>query len=202
LAALLAPLCRMLREEVQDALRSPSSAFAQLAKDWRDVLFSDADDDRFADAYAQTVTFALLLARSEGARTLDEDLHDAVQKLAADHLLLSRALQVLTDPAVRSEIAPPLRLLQRVIDRVLSDALHGRGGADPWLYFYEDFLAEYDPDLRKDAGAYYTPTQVVRAQVRLIDRLLTDKLGRKMGFAEPTVITLDPAVGTGPTCSA
>jgi Type ISP C-terminal specificity domain/N-6 DNA Methylase len=145
----------------------------------------------------QTVTFALLLARSEGSSTLDEDLHQPVQKLAADHALLSRALQVLTDPAVRDEIAPPLRLLQRVIDRVPADALIGRGEADPWLYFYEDFLSAYDPDLRKDAGAYYTPTEVVRAQVRLIDRLLVDKLQRHMGFAEQTVITLDPAVGTG-----
>src|SRR5438067_1135508 len=73
----------MLREEVKDALKSSSSALAQLAKDWRDLLFPEADDDRFADAYAQTVTFALLLARSEGARTLDDDLHQAVQKLAA-----------------------------------------------------------------------------------------------------------------------
>jgi hypothetical protein len=72
----------MLREEVRDALKSPSSALAQLAKDWRDLLFPDADDERFADAYAQTVTFAQLLARSEGAQTLDEDLHQAVKKLA------------------------------------------------------------------------------------------------------------------------
>jgi predicted helicase len=84
-----------------------------------------------------------------------------------------------------------------VIDRVPADALHSSGGADPWLYFYEDFLAAYDADLRKDAGAYYTPTAVVRAQVRLIDRLLVGKLQRRLGFAESTVITLDPAVGTG-----
>ena len=46
------------------------------------------------------------------------------------------------------------------------------GPENPWLYFYEDFLAAYDPRLRRDAGAYYTPVQVVRAQVRLIDDLL------------------------------
>jgi hypothetical protein len=51
--------------------------------------------------------------------------------------------------------------------------------------------------LRKDAGAYYTPVEVVRAQVRLIDDLLTNKLGKALGFADPGVITLDPAAGTG-----
>jgi hypothetical protein len=52
LAELLAPLCRMLREEVKDALKSPNAALVQLAKDWRQLLFPEADDDRFADAYA------------------------------------------------------------------------------------------------------------------------------------------------------
>ena len=65
------------------------------------------------------------------------------------------------------------------------------------LYFYEDFLAVYDPKLRKDAGAYYTPVEVVRAQVRLIDDLLTNRLDKPLGFAHPDVITLDPACGTG-----
>ena len=49
----------------------------------------------------------------------------------------------------------------------------------------------------KDAGAYYTPVEVVRAQVRLIDDLLTNRLGKALGFADPGVITLDPAAGTG-----
>ncbi len=65
LAALLAPLCRMLREDVTDALRDTRSPLVQLAKDWRQLLFPDASDEQFADAYAQTVAFALLLARGE-----------------------------------------------------------------------------------------------------------------------------------------
>lgn len=197
LAKLLAPLCRMLRQEVNDALKDANSPLVQLAKDWRQLLFPEADDDRFADAYAQTVTFALLLARSEGAQTIRDDLHDPIQKLAADHALLSRALQVLTDKTVRDEIAPSLRLLQRVIDHVSPTALARSSQSDPWLYFYEDFLAAYDPKLRKSAGAYYTPVEVVHCQVRLIGRLLVDRLNKPMGFSESTVITLDPAVGTG-----
>ncbi len=72
-AEMLAPLCRMLREDVTDALRNPDSPLVQLAKDWRQLLFPDASDDQFADAYAQTVTFALLLSRSEGADPLTLD---------------------------------------------------------------------------------------------------------------------------------
>lgn len=88
-----------------------------------------------------------------------------------------------------------LDLLLRVIAAAKRAALSGP--ENPWLYFYEVFLAAYDPKLRKDAGAYYTPVEVVRAQVRLIDDLLTNRLGKRLGFADPEVVTLDPAVGTG-----
>jgi hypothetical protein len=66
-AELLAPLCRLLRDDVTDALVDPASALQTTARDWRQLLFPDASDARFADSYAHTVTFALLLARSEGA---------------------------------------------------------------------------------------------------------------------------------------
>ena len=193
-AAMLAPLCRMLRDTVTDALKDPQSSLVQLAQDWRKLLFPDASDEQFADAYAQTVTFALLLARSEGADPLD--CASAETALAADHNLLSKALQVLTDPAVRAEISVPMGLLVRVIGEVAPRSLAGR--EDPWLYFYEDFLAIYDPQLRKDAGAYYTPVEVVHAQVRLVDHLLTNPpLNKPLGFADHDVVTLDPAAGTG-----
>ncbi len=191
----------MLRDDVVDSLQDPNSPLVHLAKDWRQLLFPNATDQQFADAYAQTLTFALLLARAEGAGTLDID--EAARKLASHHTLLSRALEVLTDRKAREEIRPSLRLLQRVIDRVQSrdmetdPSFYFHNEKDPWLYFYEDFLAAYDPKLRKNAGAYYTPVEVVEAQVRLIDHLLVEKLNQPLGFAEEDVVTLDPAMGTG-----
>ena len=171
------------------------SPLVQLAQDWRQLLFPDASDDQFADAYAQTVTFALLLGRSED--TADTfTLESAEAALAAQHNLLARALQVLTDPNARADIAASLDLLLRVI-AVVPPAVLTAPGDDPWLYFYEDFLGVYDPKLRKDAGVYYTPVEVVRAQVRLVDDLLVHRLGKPLGFADPDVVTLDPAVGTG-----
>jgi hypothetical protein len=192
-AELLAPLCRMLRDDVTDALLDANSPLVQLAQDWRQLLFPDASNKQFADAYAQTVAFALLLGRSEGADPLSLD--SAEKGLATQHSLLSRALQILTDPAVRAEMTASLDLLLRIIAVVPSATLSGP--EYPWLYFYEDFLAAYDPKLRKDVGAYYTPVQIVRAQVRLIDDLLVNRLGKPFGFADPGVVTLDPAAGTG-----
>lgn len=192
-AEMLAPLCRMLRDDVTDALKHTDSPLVQLAKDWRQLLFPDATDEQFSDAYAQTVLFALLLGRSEGADPLT--LSSAEDALEARHNLLSRALQVLTLPRARKDIAASLDLLLRVVAVVPQSTL--TSPEDPWLYFYEDFLAIYDAKLRKNAGAYYTPVEVVRAQVRLIDSLLVERLGKPLGFADTGVVTLDPAVGTG-----
>jgi len=192
-ADLLAPLTRMLRDDVTDALKDAESPLVHLARDWRQLLFPGAPDEQFADAYAQTVAFALLLGRSEGADPLTLDSAEAA--LAAQHNLLSRALQVLTDPGARAEMDASLNLLLRLIAAVPSATF--TGPEDPWLYFYEEFLAAYDPKLRKDAGAYYTPVEVVRCQVRLIDDLLVNRLNMPLGFADPGVVTLDPATGTG-----
>ncbi len=189
----LAPLCRMLRDDVSEALGRSESPINAAARDWRHLLFPDASDEQFADAYAQTVTFALLLGRSLGADPLD--LARAEAALDAGHNLMARALRFLTDSQVLSEVGASLDLLLRVIGVAPAGTL---GGAeDPWLHFYEDFLEEYDPKLRKQAGVYYTPVEVVRAQVRLVDDLLINRLGRRLGFANSDVITLDPAVGTG-----
>ena len=134
-----------------------------------------------------------MLGRSEGADPLT--LESAQGTLAAQHSLLSRALQILTDPRARSDLAASLDLLLRVVSAVPPVAF--AGATDPWLHFYEDFLADYDPRLRKEAGVYYTPLPVVHAQLRLIDDLLTARLDKPLGFADPDVVTLDPAAGTG-----
>lgn len=65
------------------------------------------------------------------------------------------------------------------------------------LYFYEPFLEAFDPELRKQLGVWYTPWQIVRYQVRRVDRLLREDLGCSRGLAERRVVILDPCCGTG-----
>ena len=193
----LAPLCKFLRDDVLEALGNETSQLKHVAQGWRNLLFPQADDAQFADAYAQTVTFALLLARSLGAGKDETGLkpEDARDALQAQHNLLSAALQALTDPQVREELQAGLNSLSRLIGAVAPEELSG--DTDPWLFFYEDFLAEYDANLRRDAGVYYTPVEVVRAQVRMIDSLLSNQLEKPDGFADNGVTTIDPATGTG-----
>ena len=101
-AKLLAPLCRMLRDDVSDALKNPDSSISKLAKEWRHILFPDASNQQFADAYAQTVVFALLLGRSEGVDPLDQS--EKNRTFEEQYGLLSRALQLLANNKARMRL--------------------------------------------------------------------------------------------------
>ena len=196
LADLLAPLCAMIKNDVALALQNPDSSLSQLANDWRETLFPDADDARFADAYAQTLTYALLLAKLSGAQNVEPEL--AARTLDSGHGLLAGALRVLGNPDVREDVGVGLDVLVRAVNAVDPAALQSKdGGSDPWLYFYEDFLAAYDRKLRNDYGVYYTPNPVILAQVRLVSKLLETRFGKTMSYASDEVVVLDPATGTG-----
>src|SRR5262249_46869030 len=64
LAQVSARLCRFLRDEVIEQMALGSPGLTGLAEDWRKLLFPQADDEEFADGYAQAVTFGLLVARA------------------------------------------------------------------------------------------------------------------------------------------
>ncbi|SCE91510.1 N-6 DNA Methylase [Micromonospora coriariae] len=202
----VAPLTRLLRGEVLDQLAAERKAvrggaeregqpFLGLAQDWRRMLFPQADDATFADGYAQTVTFALLLARTNSITVTGHSLHTIGEQLRAEHSLMGRALQLLTDDLV-ADFKVTLDLLARVVDAVDWTRIR-RGQRDTYLHLYEHFLDEYDPELRKASGSYYTPVELVEQMVRLTENVLVSRLDKPRGFADPDVLTVDPAMGTG-----
>ncbi len=193
LAEFLAPLTRILRDEVRAELGRADSPLRTLATEWGRLLFPGANDDQFADAYAQTLTYALLLARLEGAENLRPAM--AADALRVEHALLAEALSLMEVPSVREKLLMPVELLERAIAAV--DSIQFQQHDDHWLYFYENFLGAYDPKLRKDRGVYFTPVEVVRCQVRLAGEILKTRFSKPLSFADDGVTVLDPAVGTG-----
>lgn len=92
----------------------------------------------------------------------------------------------------------PLSWAAAALERVDRTAFFARfEDADAVRYFYEPFLAAFDPDLRKALGVWYTPREIVRYMVERVDRVLRDELGLADGLADPSVWVLDPCCGTG-----
>ena len=84
------------------------------------------------------------------------------------------------------------------LDRVDRDAFFARfNEGEAVTYFYEPFLEAFDPNLRKELGVWYTPSEVVRYMVARVDKALKDDLGIADGLAAENVYVLDPCCGTG-----
>ena len=81
------------------------------------------------------------------------------------------------------------------VDRAAFFTRFSEGDAVP--YFYEPFLEAFDPELRKQLGVWYTPTEVVRYMVARVDKALKDDLNIPDGLAAENVYVLDPCCGTG-----
>lgn len=195
LAEMLAPLCRYLRADVFAAVEREGSAIAHLCADIRQYLFPHTDHKEFSDIYAQTLTYALLLSRLENPDGKG-DLHteDAAKRLDSGHGLLAQTLRILTQPEARAEIETAVSVLARVIAAVEPRKLSKHG--DPWIYFYEHFLAAYDNRMRLSYGVVYTPHEIIGCQVDLVSELLADRFGKHLTFADEGVVSLDSSAGT------
>ena len=168
---------------------------------YRQTLMSDMKLDEFADTYAQTLVYALFLARLEGgpSKTLDE----AWKAIPPDVPILRSAIQPLigagaVPDAMKPWLIDSVHVLASTPNAVIREIGHPTAGhPDPILYFYEHFLAAYDHAERIRRGVYYTPRPLVDYLVRAVDDSLRRDFGRGTGLADTGVTVLDPAVGTG-----
>lgn len=172
---------------------------------WRRHVSPTATSRDFADGVSQVVAYGMVLAAlSPTDVDADHDQHLSVAEARAAirpfSPVLAAAFAPLVDkPELFSAVEVELGALETLvsaIDPVRIGASADRRG-DPWLYFYEDFLEIYDPEERKQAGVYYTPVRIVAGMVAMTSHLLVNRLGKNLGFADNSVVTLDPAAGTG-----
>ncbi|MBN1633523.1 MAG: N-6 DNA methylase [Ignavibacteria bacterium] len=179
-------------------------------------LVHDLSLDSFADMYAQTLVYGLFVARYH-----DESPENFTRQEARDLVPASNPLlRHFFDHIVGADFDKRLEYIVNELCEVFQHAdvqelmkeyykkdLWGDTyeSPDPVIHFYEDFLKEYDPGLRKKLGAYYTPLPVVRFIVRAVDKILERDFGLLSGLADTSktekgihrVQILDPAVGTG-----
>ncbi|QOV23693.1 type ISP restriction/modification enzyme [Anabaenopsis elenkinii] len=178
-------------------------------------LSSDNDKDySFADIYAQTIAYALFTARVFGyvkdrkqgrnqqtlfdRKTAWEQLPETnpfLRQLFED--ISKRTASELGDELIGAiaEIFGVLRAAK--MEAILCDFEMKMNREDIVIRFYEDFLAAYKPQMRERRGVYYTPEPVVSYMVRSVDILVQEKFNKPLGLADPEVMILDPACGTG-----
>ena len=205
LAWLLASYARDGLARVEAVGDTPSlKAVRSALEDALGVSFKGDKGARFfRSTLVQTLFYGIFSAWVLWSRQIPAPRERFDWRTAVWHLrapVLRALFQQITDPGRLK----PLGLVEvldwaaSALDRVDRDTFFARfreGEAVP--YFYEPFLAEFDPQLRKQLGVWYTPTEVVRYMVARVDKALKDDLGVPDGLAAENVYVLDPCCGTG-----
>ena len=202
LAKNLARRTRVLESRIEELLErdeEKASELAGLYQAFKEHLLATLDHRQFADLYAQTIAYGLLVARSRASGRFDRgtvDLH--IPPTNGILRQVFRYVSLATTPPEIAWIVDDIVEILAASDvrRMFKRYFHDGRGRDPVLHFYETFLQHYDSDLRKQRGVYYTPPELVAYVVRSVHRLLQTRLGRRDGLADPRVTLLDPAAGT------
>ena len=214
IAEALAHAARLVRAVVADQCRAgEGAALAAVRADFEETLFAhpaaggyETGDAiaLFANAFAQTLAFGLLLAREAGARKAAAervplpDINRDAYRLLPDgtYPLLRATLRALTQDEILELLGAAFDVIRDTVNAAAPEHLAARGGFDPILYFYEDFLGVFDPAAKRRHGVFFTPVEVVRFMVAATDRALRGSVAPQ-GLLDPSVLLLDPACGTG-----
>jgi predicted helicase len=212
----LANCSRNLKEFLYDVLifqesNNKRGKLFGLYETFRRNIFNELKLVEFADAFAQMLVYGLFFAKLNAdtkiinLKNVDEFIPKSFQLIRElvgflkelnepDYFetkwIIDEAISIMNNLDLY-EIKRQMSFKNKVFD---DENLP----TDPYLYFYETFLAAYDKNLRKTKGVYYTPQPIVNFIIRAIDEVLKDTFRITTGLADNSKVTvLDFATGTG-----
>lgn len=196
LTQILAELATRIRESANEVLEHENSSgpLTVILENFKQALFHHLTPDDFADMYAQTICYGLLVARisresgalvANDAALMAPVTHPFLKELMETFLAVgNRKTDIDFNELGVNEVVETLRATN--MDAVLRDFDNRNPDEDPVLHFYEHFLRDYDSIKREQRGVYYTPKPVVRFIVRSVDVILQQQYGLEDGLADTT----------------
>ena len=189
---------------------------------FKQVLIHDITPKAFADIYAQTIAYGMFAARLNDPSLDSFSRQEAAELIPKSNPFLRKLFQYIAGYDLDDRIVWIVDALADIfratnVEELLKDFGKATHQTDPFIHFYETFLAEYDPKLRKSRGVWYTPEPIVNFIVRAVDDILKKEFGLPQGLADTSKIKikvpdqggkqieqevhkvqiLDPASGTG-----
>ncbi|GAA7296126.1 DNA methyltransferase [Helicobacter pylori] len=176
---------------------------SSIFNNFKEYLYEELSFEDFSDAFAQTLTYSLFLAK----------LNHPFEEINLDNVRSSipKNFAVIREMADFLKKLDEIQEIQWLLNEILSSINHVdmdsilkdlNDDKDPYLHFYETFLSAYDPKLRESKGVYYTPDSVVEFIINALDSLLKTHfkdapLGLKSALDNENIKLLDFATGTG-----
>ncbi|HEF7225617.1 TPA: DNA methyltransferase [Campylobacter jejuni] len=207
---------RILKDEL--LLSIENEALISLFNTFKETLYKELSYEEFCDSFAQTLTYSLFLAKLNNDTAKEIDLNNA-KKFIPKSFPLIRSMSGFLDDSFENleNIKWLLEEIINIINHIditsIIKELNKTGEKDlfnrptilsthkdPYLHFYETFLASYDSKLREVRGVYYTPAPVVIFIINAVDEVLKQDFNHKKGLSEAldkNITLLDFATGTG-----
>ncbi|MFL1971381.1 type ISP restriction/modification enzyme [Helicobacter pylori] len=176
---------------------------SSIFNNFKEYLYEELSFEYFSDAFAQTLTYSLFLAK----------LNHPFEKINLNNVRSSipKNFAVIREMADFLKRLDAIKEIQWLLNEILSLINHVdmdsilkdlNDDKDPYLHFYETFLSAYDLKLREKKGVYYTPDSVVKFIINALDSLLKTHfkdapLGLKSALDNENIKLLDFATGTG-----
>ena len=200
LAKMMAGKAKLLAIVIEKALTSDEqseadSTLKEQMQAFKSILIHEIEPRQFADIYAQTIAYGMFAARLHD-ETLDTfTRQEAAQLIPQSNPFLRKLFQYIAGYDLDDRIVWIVDSLADIFRATDVRALLTNFGkatrqTDPIIHFYETFLAEYDPKLRKSRGVWYTPEPVVDFIVRAVDDILKTDFNLPLGLADNSKTTI------------
>ena len=226
LAEMMAGKARLLSDVIEKALTSDEankedSTLKDQMNAFKQILIHDITPKGFADVYAQTIAYGMFAARLHDPTLPTFSRQEAAELIPKSNPFLRKLFGYIAGPDIDDRIKWIVDSLVEIflacnVEEILKNYGKTTKMEDPIIHFYETFLSEYDPKLRKARGVWYTPAPVVNFIVRAVDDILKTEFDLPQGLADTSktkikvdlqgkkveqevhkVQILDPATGTG-----
>lgn len=194
LAEMMAGKARLLSDVIERALTSDEthhedSTLKEQMNAFKDILIHDITPKGFADVYAQTIAYGMFAARLHDPSLETFSRQEAAELIPKSNPFLRKLFGYIAGPDIDDRIKWIVENLAEIflacnVEEILKNYGKSTKMEDPIIHFYETFLAEYDPSLRKARGVWYTPAPVVNFIVRAVDDILKTEFGLKDGLAD------------------
>ena len=204
LAKIMAGKARLLASIIETAMNEDTDSYENdnlhgQYQAFKDVLIQELKISDFADIYAQTIAYGMFAARLHDDTPEDFSREEAARLIPKTNPFLRQIFNNLAGNDLDDRITWVVDDLVTVfratnLQKIMKSYSSGKRHHDPMIHFYEDFLSEYNPKLRKSKGVWYTPQPVVSFIVRAVDEILQKEFGLADGLADYSMIEKDVAV--------
>jgi predicted helicase len=194
LAEMMAGKARLLSDIIEKSVTSDeendeNSTLKEQMLAFKQILIHDITPQGFADVYAQTIAYGMFAARLHDPTLDNFSRQEAAELIPKSNPFLRKLFGYIAGPDIDDRIKWVVENLTEIflacnVEEILKNYGKATKMEDPIIHFYETFLSEYDPKLRKSRGVWYTPQPVVDFIVRAVDNILKTEFNLPQGLAD------------------